>query len=388
MHLDVRLEDLAGARIGDVRSERVLGRRGQPADDRVPCVLGAPVRILFLRWRILRDDRVPETGLLEGRLPALDAALDERHEHGGRRRIDVEDDRLHRLGQRRAGILLFEPPARDVAPALGAVLLAAVVHLLHVEVPDALVEHARHHRVVRQLHHAEVHDDAGASWTGGIQRGLRRRHRPLDFDAGGVGVRRLDLDVVRERHRALDERALGVEGARAHAGAAAELRHLGREHARDVDHRRVALAERLDVERHQDRFVVGGLDRLRDRLTAIGDDVVGHAAQQHAVAAPLPLHHAAPDRLASLPGADRRPGDLGDPEELFGQLVGRDLVVETLADAMDGEETLVRLGLLGDDPVVRPDHRRRGWPARTAARRGRRRRRCLFRLGRRGRLLR
>ena len=58
------------------------------------------------------------------------------------------------------------------------------------------------------------------------------------------------------------------------------------------------------------RFVVRGLDRLRDRLTAIGDDVVGHAAQQHAVAAPLPLHHAAPDRLASLPGADRRPGDL------------------------------------------------------------------------------
>ena len=201
-------------------------------------------------------------------------------------------------------------------------------------------------------------------------------------------MRRFDFDVVGERHRALDERALGVEGARADASAAAELGHLGGEHARDVDHRRVALAERLDVEGHQDRLVVGGLDRLRDRLTAVGDDVIGHAAQEHAVAAPLPLHHAAPDRLASLPRADRRPGDLRDPEELLVQLVDGDLVVETLADSVDGEEPLVRLGLLRDDPVVRPDHRRRGWPARTAARRGRRRRRCLFRLRRRGRLLR
>ena len=37
---------------------------------------------------------------------------------------------------------------------------------------------------------------------------------------------------------------------------AAELRHVGREEPRHVDHRRVVFAERLDVEGHHDRVVV------------------------------------------------------------------------------------------------------------------------------------
>ncbi len=193
-------------------------------------------------------------------------------------------------------------------------------------------------------------------------------------------MRRFDFDVVRERHRTLDERARPVEGARPHAGAAAELRHFSRERTRDVDHRRIVLAECLDVEGHQDRVVVGRLDRLRDRLPAVGDDVVGDAAQQDAIAAPLPLHDTAANRLPTLPGADRRPRDLTDPEELLVQLRCRDLVIEPIADAVHGEESLVRLGFFGDDPVVRPDDRRRAQSTERRPKRRLRRGRGLFRL--------
>ena len=312
-----------------------------------------------MRRRFLRDDRVLEAGRFERRLPALDAFLDVRHPLRGRRRIDVVDDRLHRLGERGVRILLFQPPARDVAAALRAMLVAAVVDLLDGEVADALVEQSRHHRLLGQLHHAVVHDDAGAAGPRLVRERLRRGDRTLDLDAGRVGVRRFDFDVVRERDSALDERARRVERARPHAGAAAELRHFGREGTRDVDHRRIVLAERLDVERHEDRVVVRRLDRLRDRLPAVRDDVVGDAAQQDAIVASLPFHDAVANRLPALAGAERRPRDLADPEELLAQLRGRDLVVEPVTDAVHGEEALVRLGFFGDDPVVRPDDRRR-----------------------------
>ena len=47
--------------------------------------------------------------------------------------------------------------------------------------------------------------------AGGHWRRLRRGDRSLKLDAGRVGVRGFDFDVVREGDRALDERALGIE---------------------------------------------------------------------------------------------------------------------------------------------------------------------------------
>ena len=87
---------------------------------------------------------------------------------------------------------------------------------------------------------------------------------------------------------ALDERSAGVERARPDPGAAAELRHVGREEPRHVDDGGVVLAERFDVERHHDRAVVRGLDRRAIGADAVGDDVVRDGAQEDAVAVAAP----------------------------------------------------------------------------------------------------
>ena len=139
----------------------------------------------------------------------------------------------------------------------------------------------------------------------GVEQRLRRGHGSLQLDAGRVGVRGLDLDVLREGDGALDERPRRIEGARAHAGAAAELRHLGGEGRVTSITGASFLPSGLDVERHEDGVVVRGFDGLRDRLTPIRDDVVGDAAQEDAVVAALPVHHAAAHGLAALSGADR-----------------------------------------------------------------------------------
>src|SRR5262249_31385371 len=72
---DVGGDDLAGARVVDVRAHGVLGGVGDPADHRVPGVLGVPGRVLALAGGFLADDGVLDPGLLEGRLPVLDALL-------------------------------------------------------------------------------------------------------------------------------------------------------------------------------------------------------------------------------------------------------------------------------------------------------------------------
>ena len=70
IELDVGLEDLAGARIVDVRTRGILDRRRQPADHRIAGIFGAPVGILLRRRRLLGDDRVLESGRFERLLPA------------------------------------------------------------------------------------------------------------------------------------------------------------------------------------------------------------------------------------------------------------------------------------------------------------------------------
>ena len=180
VHLDVRLEDLARARVADVRPRGVLDRRRQPSHHRVPRVLRLPVRVVGRR--VLRDDGVAEARRLEGRLPLLDALLHVRHQLGRRRRIDVVDDRLDRLGHGGRGILLLEAPARDVAALRGAMFIDAVVHLPHREVADPIVVEAWLHRRLRQAHHAEVHQHAVAAraeW-----RRLERVGRPRRAAAG------------------------------------------------------------------------------------------------------------------------------------------------------------------------------------------------------------
>ena len=233
------------------------------------------------------------------------------------------------------------------------------------------------HRLLRQQHHAVVHQHAVRA---GAQRrraaaAARRRRRGTAAAAGRcrlrrivVGVGRFDLDVLGERHRALDERPAGVERPRADARPAAELRHVGREQPRHVDHRGVVLAERFDVERHHDRAVVRRIDRPGDRRRRVGDDVVGDGPQQDPVAAALPPDDAVAGRLSAVARAERRPRDLADPEELAAEAVLGNLVVDAILDAVHREDAVIGLRVLRDDAIVGPDFGLRRPSAPSAAR--------------------
>ena len=125
IELDVRVQNLAGARIGDVRPAGVFGGGGQPADHRMAHVFRAPGRGPPAAW-------APPCAMIAFLKPAASKAGFQSStpffSHGthlrGRRGIDVVDDRLHRLGDRRVRVLLLQPPAGDVAYALGLVLVA------------------------------------------------------------------------------------------------------------------------------------------------------------------------------------------------------------------------------------------------------------------------
>ncbi len=99
-HPDVRLEDLAGPRVVDVRAEGVRDRGRQPANRRVARVLGVPVGVFLLGRRELADDRVLEAGGLERRLPALDAGGDSGPVLFGDGVVEVEHNRFFRFGER------------------------------------------------------------------------------------------------------------------------------------------------------------------------------------------------------------------------------------------------------------------------------------------------
>ncbi len=140
--LDVRLQDVSRPRIVDVRAGGVLRPRREIPDHRVAGILGMPLRIVLRR--VGRDDRVGESGLLEGHLPVLDALREIRAPLLGRGRVDVVDDRLDRLDEFAAGVGLgvggFEPPPDDVLALLGALRVVAVVDLVEGDVANALVE--------------------------------------------------------------------------------------------------------------------------------------------------------------------------------------------------------------------------------------------------------
>ena len=364
IELNVRLDDLAGARIVDVRPRCVLGGGRQPSNHRVARVFRAPARILLRRRRVLRDDRVLEPRGLECRLPVFNPFFQPRHPLARRRRIDPVHDRLHRLGQRRARIFLFEAVPHDVAAARRAVLVLPVIHLRDRKVPDALVEQPRLHRLLGQQHHAVMHQDAGAARahrrSAAPASGRRaRRWRGTAADAGAAAraiderLRRLDLDVRRKRRRAFDERARRVEGAAADPLADAEFGDVGGEQTRRVDDGGVVLAERLHVERHDDAVVVRRIDRLRDRQLRIRDDVVRDVLEEDAVVAAHPFHDAIAGRLPAVALTERGLRDLGDPEELLTELLFRNLVVHAIAKPMHGEDAVIRLDVFRDHPIVR-----------------------------------
>ncbi len=151
----------------------------------------------------------------------------------------------------------------------------------------------------------------------------------------------------------LDEASAGVEASGAEACAHAEFRHFGVEEARDLDHRRVVLADGLDVKRHHDHAVVGGIDCARDGEFRIGHHVIGNAAQQDALAVPLPADDVVVRDFAAVAGIQRGLRDLADPEEILVELIDGDFVIDAVVNAMDEENAGARLCFGGDYFVVR-----------------------------------
>ncbi len=229
VHVDVGLQDLARARVVHVRPGGVLDRGREPADDGVARVLRGPIRVLLRRRRVGGDDSAPEAGGLERRLPILDPLLHVRDEPGRCRRVNVVRDRFHRLGDRRRGVLLLQPPANDVLACLRPLLGARVVKLLQREVAGPLVEEPGHHLSIGELDHAPVHHHA-----------LARCRRWSSGDAGAASAARdryredrLDVHVLRKRHHALDEGSCRVRITRERA-AGSDFAGRRREQARHL----------------------------------------------------------------------------------------------------------------------------------------------------------
>jgi hypothetical protein len=104
-----------------------------------------------------------------------------------------------------------------------------------------------------------------------------------------------------------------------------------------------------DVERHNNRGVVGGLHGFGNRRVGLGGDAEIDIAQINAVIVQLPGDDAIGDLGSTVADADRGLGYLRVPQELGIELGFWNLVKETLADLMDREETLLGLRLFGDD---------------------------------------
>ena len=351
IELNIRIQDLARARVVDVRPRRILNGRRQPAYDGIAGVFGREIGILLRRRRQLGNDGILESRSLEALLPLLDARLHVRHPFGGGGRIDPIYDRLDGLGQGGVRVLLFQPPARDVADMGRALLLLPVVHLIGREIPDALVENAGRHGLLGQLHHAVMHHHGGASGLhAGALEGIHGRlRRAGKRRALGVRLRRFHFDIFRVGRNALDIGAGGVHRGRVQALPGAELRHFGGEQARHFYHGgRLFRAECRHGERHYDRIVIRRPHRLRDGQLGVGHNLVIHLAEMHFVAAAFPLHHPVSQSLAAISDAQSSLGDLAYPQIFLAEFGRRNLVIVLVLHLMNGEQAFFRFRILGD----------------------------------------
>ena len=346
---DVRLENLTGARIADVRPIRVLDRGWQPADRGVARVVEIELGVFPRRRRGLGRDRVRKTCRPEHRLPRLDAFDDPRHPFRRRGGIDVEHDRLDRIAHRGVRIFGLEPPARDIAARRHAGVFGTIILIAHGEESHPIVAETRHHRMVRQQHHREIRRNCHGV-QGAIRRRTGRRRQRIHFERLQCGHLHVDWKTL----GALDEGARRIEAAHTYAQLThIQLRDVGREQAADLDHRvGILRAPGRDVEALEDWRGVGKVDGTSHWQRRIGTHRVADQTQQDVVAQTLPDHRARGNLLARIAhAADRAPAVHHD-KELPTQHAAWDLVIQLVADAVDDEDTRVGDRLRGDDLVV------------------------------------
>ena len=126
---------------------------------------------------------------------------------------------------------------------------------------------------------------------------------------------------------------------------------------RYVDHRRVVFTKGFNIERHDDRVVVCGLDRARHGKFRIGDYVIDNIPQQDAIPFSLPSHYAIACCLTTITNAERSFGDLADPKKFFVQFALWDFVIDLFLDRVNRENSFIRFRFFGDHTIVRLDFR-------------------------------
>ncbi|MFK4704024.1 hypothetical protein ABIC83_000837 [Roseateles asaccharophilus] len=324
---------------------------GHPADDAVAHVLGIELGVFLGRGVGSRLHGVLEAGGLEGAVPGLDALLHIGHQRGGGGLVDVPDQRLDRLADRGAGVLLLQPPARDEALAAGFLQAVAVVQPLHAEEADAVVQQARHHGFLRQLHDAvgQVQRHAARGLHGRHDRHTRQRGHGRRRDV--VGLHGVHAHAAGEGLGLLDVAAAAVQVA-PHHGAGAEVAHLRVEQPRDLDDRRAALGKGLHREDGQYGVALGQAHGVGQHVARRGHGAVRHQLQQHAVLVQHEAQHVLVERAAHMLLPRRHGRRVGHHQQRLLQQILGDLEVQLVLQVVDDEQPLLRLGLGRDDAVI------------------------------------
>ncbi len=356
VHLHVGVEDLAAARVGDARADRVGDRAREPADHGHRSIFTGEIRIVR---RLAGDDPLAEPSLFERRLPFLDPLGDPGLQPCRCGGVHVVRDRLLRDAEV-ADFLVgaLQAPARDVPAWKHAQFGRAEVRLGLAEVADAGVHEARHHRCVGEA------DDREGVGLGRCLRHLGRCPGECGSAAAGlgrVGLRRRDVDVAGKDRPLVHERAGGV-----HRGAPSvgrELLHTAGEHAGHLDDRRAVLAVCLDVERREDREELDELHGALGRERGVaGDVVVVHVAYDHAVLAALKADHPIGAKRAADADAGRRAGHHGSDDEVLADFTGRNLEIQPGPDLVHAKDARLGLGARRDDGRVGTRNRIGGSP--------------------------
>ena len=138
---DVRADDFTSARVGKAGPVAAEGgiHAASPAQDVVLDVISVPPGIV---GHLFDDDGVFEPGGFKGFIPLEYGGANGVAEFDGRGVLDPEHDRLHRLAQRGAGLLLHQAPAVDDVTVRGHVRAGHVGDLVR-EIADAWVVDAR-----------------------------------------------------------------------------------------------------------------------------------------------------------------------------------------------------------------------------------------------------
>ena len=206
VHQHRGIDDLARARI-DPRGAHGVGHgRRDIADAGVFQVVGVEIGIVFREILDVHD--VFEPDLLEGLVPAQDAAADRFAPQRGECVVEVEDDRLDRLHEftafPRLHIFGLEVPAVDDREVLDGLFFAVDARQAGQEDADPVVGQTRPHRLLGQQQDRARHFH-------GHRLVLFELHQTQQAGRYRVGEVRLDRDVVLERLDLVDGRSVALE---------------------------------------------------------------------------------------------------------------------------------------------------------------------------------